>query len=171
MTDSRTIAWRWIEAAVGGDGETLRTLFAPDCRIFIAGDMPFCGWMNVDGFFGQTSILPLAGPITFEVGEMVAEGDRIWFEAQSHAQLKNGADYRNIYIFQLRITDERIVEYKEFGDTLHIWRVIEDPQTRGPAIPRQPLLTIISRAFVGNAIGESGRGDVNQPESLSPSSR
>ncbi len=156
--ENRAIAWRWIEAAVGGDGDTLRRLFAPDCRILIAGDMPFCGWMDVDGFFGQTSILPLDGPITFEIGEMVAEQDRIWFEAQSHARLKDGADYRNIYIFQLRIAEGRIIEYKEFGDTLHIWRVIDAPQTRGPAIPRQPLLTTVSRTFIGNAIAGTAHG-------------
>lgn len=161
--DNRTIASRWVEAAVRGDSVALRALFAPDCRIFVAGDMPFCGWMDVDGFFGQTSILPLAGPITFEVGDMVAEGDRIWFEAQSEARLTNGADYRNIYIFQLRIADGLIAEYKEFGDTLHIWRTIDDPQTRGPAIPRQPLLTTVSRTLVGNSIGESERTEPSTP--------
>lgn len=151
----KTIAWRWVEAAVAGDAAALRSLFAPDCRILVAGDMPFSGWMDVDGFFAQTSILRLDGPITFEIGEMVAEGDRVWFEAQSSARLANGNDYRNIYIFQLQVLDGRIVEYKEFADTLHIWRVIDDPQVRGPAIPRQPLLTAVHRRLVGNAVSGS----------------
>ena len=65
------VAAAWVEAAVAGDAVALRALFARDCRIFVAGDMPFCGWMDVDAFFAQTAILPLDGPITFEIGEQV----------------------------------------------------------------------------------------------------
>ena len=157
MEAVKALAWRWVAAAVAGEADVLRSLFAPDCRIFVAGDMPFCGWMGVEAFFSQTTILPLDGPITFEIGEMLADGDRVWFEAQSEARLKGGAEYRNIYIFQLQIADGRIVEYKEFGDTLHIWRTIDSPETRGPAIARQPLLSRVSRRLVGNAIGDTQR--------------
>lgn len=157
VSAAKDIAWRWVEAAIGGDGAALRALFAPGCRIFIAGDMPYCGWMDVDAFFAQTTILPLAGPITFEVGEMIAEGDRVWFEAQSEAQLSSGAAYRNIYLFQLQVSDDHIVEYKEFADTLHVWRLIDDPRTRGPAIPRPPFLTRVQRRVAGTAIGEDER--------------
>lgn len=150
--DPKTIVWRWLEAAVAGDGAGLRALFHPECRIFVAGDMPFCGWMDVDGFFAQAGVLPLAGPIVFEVGAMVCEGDRVWFEAQSEATLKGGAEYRNHYIFQLRVLGEAIVEYKEFGDTLHIWRVIDAPETRGPPIARQPMLTEVGKRLVGKAV-------------------
>ena len=152
------VAAAWVEAAVAGDAVALRALFAPDCRIFVAGDMPFCGWMDVDAFFAQTAILPLDGPITFEIGETVAQGERVWFEAQSSARLVGSADYRNAYIFQLQVRGGRIVEYKEFADTLHIWRVIDDPRTRGPAIARQPFLTTVTRRLVGNAVsGGSGQ--------------
>ncbi len=158
----KAVAWRWVEAAVSGDVDALRSLFAPDCRVFIAGDMPFCGWMDVDSFFAQANILPLDGPIAFEIGEMIAEGDRVWFEAQSTARLVDGADYRNIYIFQLRVRDGRIVEYKEFADTLHIWRTIDDPRTRGTAIARQPFLARVERRIVGGAVAGTGR-DVPPP--------
>lgn len=148
----QAVATAWIEAAVAGDSDALRALFAPDCRVHVAGDMPFCGWMDVDAFFAQTAILPLAGPIVFEIGEMVAQDERVWFEAQSEAKLAGGADYRNVYIFQLQVRDGRITEYKEFGDTLHIWRTIDDPRTRGASIARQPLLTKVNRRLVGNAM-------------------
>ena len=88
----------------------------------------------------------------------VAQGERVWFEAQSSARLVGSADYRNAYIFQLQVRGGRIVEYKEFADTLHIWRVIDDPRTRGPAIARQPFLTTVTRRLVGNAVsGGSGQ--------------
>jgi len=150
------VAGAWVDAAVAGDAAALRALFAPDCRIFVAGDMPFCGWMDVDAFFAQTAVLPLDGPMVFEIGDTVAQGERVWFEAQSEAKLVGGADYRNIYIFQLQVRGGLIIEYKEFGDTLHIWRVIDDPRTRGTPIPRQPLLSNVSRRLVGNAIAGGG---------------
>ncbi|MDE2570177.1 MAG: nuclear transport factor 2 family protein [Sphingomonadales bacterium] len=152
------VAIAWAEAAVAGDAAGLRALFAPECRIFDAGDMPFCGWMDLDGFFAQTSVLPLDGAIVFEIGETVAQGERVWFEAQSRARLVGGADYRNVYIFQLQVRGGLIVEYKEFSDTMHIWRTIDDLRTRGPAIMRQPLLTSVTRRLVGNAVaGGSGQ--------------
>lgn len=153
------VATAWVEAAVAGDAAALRALFAPECRVFVAGDMPFCGWMDVDAFFAQTAVLPLDGPIVFEVGEMVTQGPRVWFEAQSAARLVGGADYRNIYIFQLQVQGGLIVEYKEFGDTLHIWRTIDDPRVRGEPIARQPLVTHVTQRLVGNAIA---RGTVRE---------
>ncbi len=154
---NKEIALRWVKASVAGDADAARALFAADCRILIVGDMPFCGWMDVDSFFRQTMILPLDGPIRFEVGAMVAEGDRIWFEAQSQARLTGGQDYRNVYIFQMRVRDGLIVEYKEFGDTLHAWRLIDDPAVRGPAVRRVPLFVESSHMFVGGSIGEAVR--------------
>jgi hypothetical protein len=115
--------------------------------------------MDVDAFFNQTMILPLDGEIIFEVGEMVAENELVWFEAQSQATLTNGEAYRNLYMFQMRIRNGRIVEYKEFGDTLHIWRVIDAPDTRGPSISRQPLFKNVSYRFIGGSIGETQRKD------------
>lgn len=155
--DNKALALRWVAASVAGDVAATRALFADDCKILIVGDMPFCGWMSVDDFFKQTLILPLGGPITFEVGDLVAEANKVWFEAQSSASLKDGGNYQNVYIFQLTIRDSLIVEYKEFGDTLHAWRMIDAPETRGDAIARQALLTSVSARFVGGAISESLR--------------
>ncbi len=154
---NKDIALRWVAASVAGDAVASRSLFAPDCAILIVGDMPFCGWMDVDGFFRQTMILPLDGPIRFEVGAMVSEGDRVWFEAQSSAKLVGGQDYRNVYIFQMRLRDGLIVEYKEFGDTLHAWRLIDDPAVRGEPQSRAPLFHEATFSFVGGAIGEAMR--------------
>ncbi|MDB5686847.1 MAG: hypothetical protein JWR77_1436 [Rhizorhabdus sp.] len=102
-------------------------------------------------------ILPLDGPIRFDVGAIVAEGDRVWFEAQSEALLTTGQAYRNVYMFQLRIRDGLIAEYKEFGDTLHAWRLIDDPAVRGAPISRPPLFDRAAHHFVGGAIGEAIR--------------
>ncbi len=156
-TSLKEIGRQWVQSSVAGDGDAVRAMFHPDCRLLIVGDMPFCGWMDVDAFFRQTMVLPLAGPIRFEVGAMVEDGERLWFEAQSSAELVGGAAYRNVYIFQMVIRDGQIVEYKEFGDTLHAWRTIDAPETRGAPIARVPLFTEPSLIVEGKAIGETER--------------
>src|SRR3546814_14765480 len=64
--ENKAVALSWIEASVAGDVDAVRRLFAADCAILVAGDMPFCEWMDVDAFFNQTMILPLDGEIIFE---------------------------------------------------------------------------------------------------------
>lgn len=154
---NKKIAWKWAESSVAGDLPAVRDLFAADCRFMIVGDMPYSGWMGVDEFFTQTTILPLGSPIQFDVGEMIAEGDRVWFEAESEAKLLDGSDYHNYYVFQFRILNSKISEYKEFCDTLHIYRTIDHPLTRGQAIERQPFLSGRKRRLTGSAVGEAQR--------------
>src|SRR3546814_12301738 len=115
--------------------------------------MPVCGWMDVDAFFNQTMILPLDGEIIFEVGEMVAENELVWFEAQSQATLTNGEAYRNLSMFPMRIRNGRIADYKEFGDTLSFWRFLAAPDTRAHTISRQHLFTNAPSRFHAVSLG------------------
>lgn len=149
---NKSVALRWMESAVAGDGETVRALFSPDCRIFISGDMPFCGWMNLEDFFGQTGVLDFATPITFDLGRMVAEGDEVWFEASGDATLANGNSYTNNYIFQMTIIDGTIVRYAEITDTLHQYRVGDSERVRGAPIPRQRLVEKVEHRFCGAGV-------------------
>ncbi len=158
MKDNKDIVIDWLDATLRGDVETVRELYAQDCRFLVAGDMPYCGWMDREGFFEQTMILPLDGPITLEIGDITAEGERVWFEAQSFAKLKNGHAYQNAYVFFMRVRNGKIVEYKEFADTYYIHRVIDSPQTRGAPQPRYRIFDTPSRIFRGDSLGEALRG-------------
>src|SRR5271156_1576964 len=113
--------------------------------------------MDREGFFEQTMILPLDGPITLEIGDITTEGERVWFEAQSFATLKNGHAYQNEYVFFMRIRNAKIIEYKEFADTYYIHRVIDSPHTRGAPQPRYRIFDTPSCIFRGNSLGEALR--------------
>jgi len=157
---NKEIALNWIEAAVSGDAEKSLSYIADDCRFLIVGEMPFCGWMDRQGFMEQAAYLPLDGPITMKIGAVVAEGDHVWFEAESSATLADGADYNNAYVFMLRIQAGKIVEYKEFTDTLHVWRKIDSPQVRGELTPRANFVTATTRELRGNSIGSGESSDI-----------
>jgi ketosteroid isomerase-like protein len=161
---NKRLALEWVAASVAGDVAKVRALYAPDCRFLVAGDMPYCGWMDLEAFFKQTALLPLDGPITMEIGDVTAEGDRVWFEAQSSARLKDGSKYENAYVFFMRIRAGAIVEYKEFVDTYYVYRLIDSPQTRGEPQPRYRIFDQASQSYSGNAIGEAVRGQGTQPQ-------
>jgi hypothetical protein len=89
--------------------------------------------------------------------DITTEGERVWFEAQSFAKLKDGHEYQNAYVFFMRIRNLKIIEYKEFADTYYVHRVIDSPQTRGAPKARYRIFDTPSRVFRGNSLGEALR--------------
>jgi hypothetical protein len=57
--------------------------------------------------------------LAFEVHSMTAEGDRVAIEAESKGMHVSGKKYNNLYHFLMRMRDGKIVEWKEYMDTMH----------------------------------------------------
>jgi uncharacterized protein len=149
---NKQLALLWYKSLFCGDVATCNSLLHAECRFFIAGDMAFCGWSSKETFM-QMNVLPLSGPFKMEFGHVIAQGDFVFLEAESHADLKDGKRYNNNYGFLLRFRDGKMIEHKEYTDTLHFYRVVDSEAVRGPAIARQSPLTEIT-AVVG---GDPGR--------------
>ncbi len=62
----------------------------------------------------------LVGDLSFELGALTAEEDRVAVEMQSHAELTNGKVYRNTYHYLFTIRDGLISRCKEYLDTKHL---------------------------------------------------
>jgi ketosteroid isomerase-like protein len=60
---------------------------------------------------------------------LTAEGDRVAVEAEGKCALPNGKRYDNTYHFLLRIRDGRIVEVREYADTLLVVRTFGSMST------------------------------------------
>lgn len=55
---------------------------------------------------------------------LIAEGDRVAMEVEGSAvNPANGRHYRNLYCVLMLMCDAKIVRYKEYQDTLHIYDV------------------------------------------------
>jgi uncharacterized protein len=156
LTTAKELALTWFRALVSGDAETVASLIADDFRYFLTGTMPASGWWNKQGFFDSAKMFAgvLAGPITMRVGDVTAEDDRVWFEAESEALLAAGGSYINTYVVALRVRDGKVVEMKEFSDTLHVFEAIDAPETRGPRKPRQSPLTTVTASVRGPTAGK-----------------
>ena len=127
------------------------SLMATDFRYCLPGTLPTAGWWDRDGFFAVAQMLPpfLAGPLTVRIGEVTAEEDRVWIEAESEAPLEAGGIYSNSYVFALKIRNGTVVEVKEYCDSLPVLEAVDSPQTRGPRKARTSALTAITATVQG----------------------
>jgi ketosteroid isomerase-like protein len=155
MMTNKELALHWFQALVNGDADTAMSLLADDFRYFLAGTMPASGWWDREGFFTTVRMIAdaLAGPITMRIGDVTAEDDRVWFEAEGDATLANGVTYANTYVIGVRVRDGKIVEMKEFSDSLHVFETIDAPGTRGPRKSRQSPLTSVTVSVQGSTAG------------------
>jgi len=57
--------------------------------------------------------------LEIKIKGMTAEDDRVAIEAESHGRHKSGRTYHNVYHFLMRARDGKIVEWREYLDTMH----------------------------------------------------
>lgn len=157
MTTTKELALTWFKALVGGDAKTVVDLTAEGFRYFLTGTLPASGWWDQQGFFESAQMFAgaLAGPLTMRIGDVTAEDDRVWIEAESEAPLASGGTYVNTYVIALKVRDGKIAEMKEFSDTLHVFEAIDTPQTRGPRKARQSPLTTLLTSVQGPTAGRA----------------
>jgi uncharacterized protein len=156
IKENKELAIAWLTALVSGDTETATALIADDFRYFLTGTMPASGWWDKQGFFDSAQMFAgvLAGPLTMRLGDVTAEDDRVLIEAESEAPLAAGGTYNNTYVMAIKVRNSRIVEMKEFSDTLHVFEAVDAPETRGPRKPRQSPLHTVSASVEGVTAGK-----------------
>ena len=72
----------------------------------------------------------LVSPPKMTILSTTAEDDRVAIEAESHGRLVDGRPYENQYHFLLRFdADGRVVEFKEYFDTLYVFETLFDGKT------------------------------------------
>lgn len=155
MATNKELALTWFQALVSGDAQTVAAGIADDFRYFLTGTMPASGWWDKQGFFDSAKMFAgvLAGPITMRIGDVTAEDDRVWIEAESEAPLSSGGTYLNTYVMALKVRDGKVAEMKEYSDTLHVFEAIAAPETRGPRKPRESPLTTVTASIQGPTAG------------------
>lgn len=65
-------------------------------------------------------------PFRVQIQSIVAEEDAVCAEVVIEARTRSGGAYRNDYHFAFRVREERIVEVKEYVDTLYVQRKLFD---------------------------------------------
>lgn len=155
--ENKDIVLRYWKAFVTGDVDEALSHVADDAVFFTAGDLPLSGTRPYREYLRTTALIAtqLAGPATVKCGEMTAEDDRVCFEMEALADLKNGKKYENQMFFMYRLRDGKIIEVREYADTLHSARVLEGEDIVDGARPRETNLTDPKYVFAGGVFTEA----------------
>jgi uncharacterized protein len=109
------------QAQAVGDGDLVDAHYGPGFRHFLAGERPF-GWdhLPLQELYAPL-VAHLASPLTLRFGPMVAEGDRVFEEMETYAELDDGTVFDNWHCLIHELRDGKIVETREYLDTHHVW--------------------------------------------------
>jgi ketosteroid isomerase-like protein len=126
IEENKRIARDFIDALSRADTEWVLEHYADDIVMWTAGSLPFSGPHNKEEIRGLMDGILGAFPegLRFAVKTLTAEEDRVAIEAESRGTHTSGKPYHNEYHFLMRIRDGRIVEFKEYLDTLHASEVL-----------------------------------------------
>ncbi|MEE3327583.1 MAG: nuclear transport factor 2 family protein [Myxococcota bacterium] len=119
--ENKKFARAFIDAISRGDAQAIQDAYAEDGSSWTIGSMP------ISGRFSKAEIAQTASSVldvfpeglTFTVHSMTAEDDRVAIEAESKGIHVSGKEYNNLYHFLMRVRDGKIVEWKEYMDTMH----------------------------------------------------
>jgi ketosteroid isomerase-like protein len=81
-----------------------------------------------------TSAETVDGRITFTLGPLTAEGDRVAAVVESRARFAVQGDYRNLYHFLFQLDDRRIVRVWNYYDTALANRVLRGEGSGTPPL-------------------------------------
>ncbi|MBI4514397.1 MAG: nuclear transport factor 2 family protein [Deltaproteobacteria bacterium] len=108
------------------DAAAVAEMYADDFTLWTAGTLPFSGTFNkTQALQGMDQILGLfPDGLQFTITAMTAEGERVAVEAESDGRHASGKRYHNQYHFLVIVRDGKIVQLKEYMDTMHAQAVL-----------------------------------------------
>jgi len=123
---NKQLALEFIAALSRADTEWVLDHYADDMVMWTAGSLPFSGVHTRDEIRSLMDGILGAFPdgLRFSVRSLTAEQDRVAIEASSRGVHTSGKRYENEYHFLMRIRGDKIVELKEYLDTLHAREVL-----------------------------------------------
>lgn len=116
---NKEVARKFV-AGMGGDfAAAIEEAMAEDCRITTHGTTAISGQrgkaeaLAAAALVGQ--LFPGGLPVTIHA--MIAEGDTVAVQAESHATHVSGKLYNNKYLFWMRFRNGKLIELNEYLDT------------------------------------------------------
>lgn len=118
---NKQTALQALKAVGAGDADALGALMTPDATWWVLGKGPRDTAARPREPFLQAlggALTVFSGPVSFTIQGITAEGDRVAVEADSHADLRKGGTYDNMYHFLfLFAADGKIAAVREYNDT------------------------------------------------------
>lgn len=127
---SKKLVSQLLEAFSAGDVAAMVSMMTDDATWWVGGQID-----GLSGTYGRDEFAKLVegakaayktGALKIWPTGMVAEGDKVAVEAESHAELHNGRVYANSYHLLVTVRDGKVSGVKEYCDTLHMKQIFFD---------------------------------------------
>ena len=128
-SNAKAVLQRYLDALVAGDLATIEDSFAPDATWWLHGTLPLSGTRRgraeiLEFLLGAGSLYQ-PGTQEFEFGDITADGERAVLEWRVRAIASaTGKPYDNSYAGVFVVRDGRIVEVREYLDSLYAAEVL-----------------------------------------------
>jgi ketosteroid isomerase-like protein len=125
MTNKELVQTFFDNFSDGNIGDAFAHL-ADDANWWVAGSLPFSGNKTKEEYLQVVASIQTGFPdgLSLRITSMIAEGNKVAAEVESDGQHANGKRYQNEYHFLITIEDGKMVEVKEYMDTLHLFQLI-----------------------------------------------
>jgi uncharacterized protein len=129
MTTPRIVLERYLAALTAGDLDAIANSFAAEATWSLHGNLPMSGTKRgraaIMEFLVSAGSLYRPGTQSFTFGKITAEGDRAVLEWRVQGTATaTGLPYDNDYCGVFVVRDGRIVEVREYLDSLYAARVL-----------------------------------------------
>ncbi len=116
---NKDVARRFVDAMGGDFARAIDEVMAEDCRIVTQGTTAISGIRGKAEAFAAVQLVGqiFAGGLPTKIHTMIAEGDTVAVQAESHATHVSGKLYNNKYLFLMRFRDGKLIEMNEYLDT------------------------------------------------------
>jgi hypothetical protein len=121
---NKELAQAFIDALATAGLEAIADLFATDAVLWSLTDRASLSFPEYLEVYHRLITTRFVNGVRMTTKLVMAEGDRVVVECESHGDLKNGRHYNNMYLFLFRIAGGRIRNVWEYNDTHHSQTVL-----------------------------------------------
>jgi ketosteroid isomerase-like protein len=117
----------FFEHFSAGEIDPAFALVSDDVSWWVPGDLPFSGTKTKEEYMQVVGSIQKGFPdgLELQATGMIAEGNQVAVEVASFGKHVNGKTHTNKYHFLITIEDGKIVDVKEYMDTLHLFQLIQ----------------------------------------------
>ncbi|GAC1576464.1 MAG: hypothetical protein NVS3B5_08020 [Sphingomicrobium sp.] len=124
MNNPKAVVEDFFTTFSTGDVDRIMDALTDDATWWVSGTIDGMSGTNSKQQFGN--LLRAVGPmykhgaLRITPSSMIAEGNLVAVEAESHAELTSGKTYNNQYHFLVEVAGDRVRRVKEYSDTHHM---------------------------------------------------
>lgn len=125
LEDNKKLVQSWFDAVNRGDSDAIYKMLAEDFHfrsMYVSPPHMRIEWGKEEFATASGNMsAQMKKPIALKVTSMIAEGDSVAAEAESHGEMLDGNVYNNLYHFLFEIKKGKISKVREYSCSYHAW--------------------------------------------------